>query len=76
MLKPSPEGEGSPNPRIRTLEIKKTMATKDDAKLILSAIEILGGQMAALKHSLPSALAFARLEGRGDVIEKKLGLKS
>jgi len=58
------------------LEIKKTMATKDDAKLILSAIETLGGQMADLKHSLPSALAFARLEGRVDVIEKKLGLKS
>jgi hypothetical protein len=58
------------------LEIKKTMATKDDAKLILSAIDNLSGQITDVKHSTMSALAFARLEGRVDVIKKKLGLTS
>jgi hypothetical protein len=58
------------------LEIKKSRATKDDVKLILSAIETLSGQMADVKHSMPSALDFARLEGRVDVIEKTLGLTS
>jgi len=58
------------------LTIKNSMTTKDDVKLILSAIENLSGQMADVKHSMPSALDFARLEGRVDVIEKTLGLTS
>jgi hypothetical protein len=58
------------------LDIKKTMATRDDVTLILSAIDNLSGQIADVKSSLPSALEFARLEGRVDVIEKKLGIES
>jgi hypothetical protein len=58
------------------LDIKKTMATKDDVTLILSAIENLSGQIADVKHSLPSALDFARLEGRMDVVERKLGIST
>ncbi len=63
------------------LDIKKSMATgfadvHGDVKLILSAIENLSGQMADIKHSMPSALDFARLEGRVDVIEKRLDLTS
>jgi hypothetical protein len=57
------------------LAIKKTMATKDDVKIILSAIDNLSGQMADVKSILPSALDFACLEGRVDVIEKKLGIE-
>jgi hypothetical protein len=48
---------------------------RGDIKLVLSAIEHLSGQMANMKQSLPSALDFARLEGRVDVIEKKLGIE-
>jgi hypothetical protein len=55
---------------------KKIDATHGDVKLILSAIENLGGQMADLKQSLPSAPEFTRLEGRVDVIEKRLGISS
>ncbi|MGH8065442.1 MAG: hypothetical protein ACRERE_09415 [Candidatus Entotheonellia bacterium] len=60
-------------------EIRKTMATgfvdvRGDLKLVLSAIENLSGQIADVKASLPSALDFARLEGRVDGIEKKLGI--
>jgi len=58
------------------LHIKNRMATKDDRKLVLSAIETLSGQIADVKHSIPSALDFARLEGRVDVIEKTLGITS
>jgi hypothetical protein len=58
------------------LEIKKTMATKDDGKLILSAIENLNGAMVDVKQSLPSALDFARLEGRMEVVERKLGIST
>jgi hypothetical protein len=58
------------------LAIKKSMATKGDVKLILSAIENLSGQMAGIKHSLPSTLDFARLEGHVQVIEKKLGIEA
>ena len=58
------------------LTIKNSMATKDDVKLILSAIENLSGQIADVKQHMPSALDFARLEGRVDVIEKRLGLTS
>jgi hypothetical protein len=58
------------------LEIKKTMATKDDVTLILSAIENLSGQITDVKQSLPSALDFARLEGRVEVVERKLGIST
>jgi hypothetical protein len=58
------------------LEIKKTMATKDDVKLILSAIENLSGAIVDVKQSLPSALDFARLEGRMEVVERKLGISA
>jgi hypothetical protein len=58
------------------LEIKKTMATKDDVKLILSAIENLSGAIVDVKQSLPSALDFARLEGLMEVVERKLGISA
>jgi len=58
------------------LEIKKTMATKDDVKIILSAIENLSGAIVDVKQSLPSALDFARLEGRMEVVERKLGIST
>jgi hypothetical protein len=48
---------------------------RGDIKLVLSAIETLGGQIADLKQSLPGALDFARLEGGVDLIEKKLGIE-
>jgi hypothetical protein len=47
-----------------------------DIQPVLSAIENLSGQMADMKHSLLSAWDFAHLEGRVDVIEKKLGIGS
>lgn len=49
---------------------------RGDIKLVLSAIETLSGQMADMKHSLPSALDFARLEGRREVVERKLGIST
>jgi hypothetical protein len=52
-----------------------TMVTKDDVKLILSAIENLSGQIADVKQSMLSAIDFVRLEERVDVIEKKLGIR-
>jgi hypothetical protein len=48
---------------------------RGDMKLVLSAIETLSGQIGDVKQSLPSALDFARLEGRIDLIEKKLGIE-
>jgi hypothetical protein len=56
------------------LALTKKMATKDDVKLILSAIENLSGQIAEVKQSTLSAIDFVRLEERIDVIEKKLGI--
>ena len=56
------------------LALDKKMATKDDVKLILSAIENLSGQIADVKQSTLSAIDFVRLEERVDVIEKKLGI--
>ena len=50
------------------------MATKDDVKLILSAIENLSGQIADVKQRMLSAIDFVRLEARVEVIEKKLGM--
>jgi hypothetical protein len=47
---------------------------RGDIKLVLSAIETLSGQMTDIKHSLPRALDFARLEGRMEVVERKLGI--
>ena len=62
------------------LHIKNTMAAKQDLRdvgsEILSAIENLNGQITDMKQSLPSALDFARLEGRVDVIEKQLGIST
>jgi hypothetical protein len=58
------------------LEIKKAMATKVDGKLILSAKENLRGAIVDVKQSLPSALDFARLEGRIEVVERKLGIST
>jgi hypothetical protein len=58
------------------LELKKTLATKDDVKIILSAIENLSGAIVDVKQSLPSALDFARLEGRMEVVERKLGIST
>jgi hypothetical protein len=58
------------------LEIKTTMATKDDVNIILSAIENLSGAIVDVKHSLPGALDFARLEGRIEVVERKLGIST
>jgi hypothetical protein len=55
------------------LENKKPMATKDDVKIILSAIENLSGAIVDVKQSLPSTLDFARLEGRMEVVERKVG---
>ena len=49
---------------------------RGDIKLVLSAIETLSGTMADMKQSLPSALAFARLEGRVEVVERKLGIST
>jgi hypothetical protein len=57
------------------LALNKRMATKDDVKLILSAIENLSGQIADVKQSTLSAIDFVRLEERVDVIEKKLGIR-
>ena len=57
------------------LAIKKEMATKDDVKLILSAIENLSGQIADVKQSTLHAIDFVRLEERVDMIEQKLGIK-
>jgi hypothetical protein len=56
------------------LALDKRMATKDDVKLILSAIENLSGQMADVKQSTLSTIDLIRLEERVDVIEKKLGI--
>ena len=56
------------------LALDKKMATKDDVKLILSAIENLSGQIADVKQSTLSAIDLVRLEERVDVIEKKLGI--
>jgi hypothetical protein len=47
---------------------------RSDIQLVLSALETLSGQMTDIKHSLPSALEFARLEGRMEVVERKLGI--
>jgi hypothetical protein len=58
------------------LDIKKTMATKGDVKLILSAIERLSGQIADVKQSRVSALDCAQLETRIETLEKKLGVTS
>jgi hypothetical protein len=59
---------------------KKTDAgfheVRGDIKLVLSAIENLSGQITDVKQSLPSALAFARLEGRMEVVERKLGIST
>jgi hypothetical protein len=52
----------------------KHTASKEDVRLILSALENLTGQMTDIKHSLPSALDFARLEGRMELVERKLGI--
>jgi len=49
---------------------------RGDSKLVLSAIETLSGQMVDMKQSLPSALDFARLEGRMEVVERKLGIST
>ena len=49
---------------------------RGDIKLVLSAIENLSGQMTDIKQSLPSALDFARLEGRMEVVERKLGIST
>ena len=56
------------------LALDKKMATKDDVKLILSAIQPLSGQIADVKQSTLSAMDFVRLAERVDVIEKKLGI--
>ena len=56
------------------LALDKKMATKDDVKLILSAIENLSGQIADVKQSTLSAIDFVRLEERVDVIEKNPGI--
>jgi hypothetical protein len=48
---------------------------RGDIKLVLSALENLSGQMADVKQSTMSAIDFARLEGRVDVTEKKLGIE-
>jgi hypothetical protein len=61
----------------QSLALEKIIdATHEDVKLILSAIDTLSGQTADSKHSLPSALDFARLEGRLEVVERKLGITS
>jgi hypothetical protein len=44
-------------------------------KLILSAIKNLSGQMADIKQSLPGALDFSRLEGRVEILQRKLGIE-
>jgi hypothetical protein len=46
------------------------------AQLVRAALEYLSGQMADIKQSLSSALDFARLGGRMQVVERKLGIKS
>jgi hypothetical protein len=56
------------------LALTKKMATKDDVKLILSAIENLSGQIADVKQSTLSAIDVVRLEERVEVIEQKLGI--
>jgi hypothetical protein len=56
------------------LTLNQKMATKDDVKLILSAIENLSGQIADVKQSTLSAIDFVRLEERVEVIEQKLGI--
>jgi hypothetical protein len=53
---------------------KKIDTVEGKVDLVLSAIENLSGQMADIKHSLPSALEFARLEGRMELVERKLGI--
>jgi hypothetical protein len=53
---------------------KKIDTVEGKVDLVLSAIENLSGQMADVKHSLPSALGFARLEGRMEAVERKLGI--
>ncbi len=62
------------------IEIKQTMATKQDLREvgseILSAIENLSGQIADVKQSTLHAIDFVRLEERVDMIEQKLGIKS
>jgi tetrahydromethanopterin S-methyltransferase subunit G len=55
---------------------KKIDTVEGKVDVVLSTLENLSGQMADIKQSLPSALDFARLEGRIDVIEKKLGIES
>jgi hypothetical protein len=49
---------------------------RGDIKLVLSAIETLSGTMADMRQSLPIALAFAWLEGRVEVLERKLGIST
>jgi hypothetical protein len=49
---------------------------RGDIKLVLSAIETLSGHMADMKQSLPSARDFARLDGRMEVVERKLGIST
>jgi hypothetical protein len=49
---------------------------RGDIKLVLSAIENLSGAIVDVKQSLPSALDFARLEGRMEVVERKLGIST
>jgi hypothetical protein len=58
------------------LALDKKMATKDDVKLILSAIENLSGQIADVKQSTITAIDYVRLETRLEVVEKKLGITS
>jgi hypothetical protein len=58
------------------LALNQKMATKDDVKLILSAIENLSGQIADVKQSTLSAIDCVRLEERVDMIEQKLGIKT
>jgi hypothetical protein len=52
------------------------MATKEDAKHILSAFENLSGQIADVKQSTLSAIGVIQLAERVDMIAQKLGIKT
>jgi hypothetical protein len=53
------------------LALEKKMDTVEGkVDVVLSTLENLSSQMADIKQSLPSALDFARLEGRIDVIKR------
>jgi hypothetical protein len=59
------------------LALEKKMSTVErKVDLVLSTLENLSGAMADIQQSLPSAPDFARLEGRVDLIEKKLGIRT